>query len=235
MIRDIKTNMTDILIVEDNNELGTLIRDLLSHEGYSVEWVDSGEKAILRLKEEDYKLMLLDVMLPGLDGFETLRLLRKEQDIPVIMMSAKDDDDSKILGLDIGADDYIGKPFYFPFLLSKVNAVMRRNYPDAPDDNKIIKYKDLSVDLNSMTVHKGDKVLPVSGKELEILIYFIKHPEKVIPKETLFDAVWGRDCDSDVSTLTVYIRWLREKLEDDPKSPKYIHTVWRVGYRFGGD
>ena len=227
--------MTDILIVEDNNELGTLIRDLLSREGYSVELLENGEMAILRLKEEDYKLMLLDVMLPGLDGFETLRLLRKEQDIPVIMMSAKDDDDSKILGLDIGADDYIGKPFYFPFLLSKVKAVMRRNYPDSSEENKLIKYKDISVDLNTMAVHKGDELLQVGGKELEILIYFIKHPEKVIPKETLFDAVWGSDCDSDASTLTVYIKWLREKLGDDPKDPKYIHTVWRVGYRFGGD
>ena len=227
--------MTDILIVEDNNELGTLIRDLLSREGYSVELLENGEMAILRLKEEDYKLMLLDVMLPGLDGFETLRLLRKEQDIPVIMMSAKDDDDSKILGLDIGADDYIGKPFYFPFLLSKVKAVLRRNYPESTEDNKIIKYKDLSVDLNTMTVHKGDELVQVGGKELEILIYFLKHPEKVIPKETLFDAVWGSECDSDVSTLTVYIKWLREKLGDDPKDPKYIHTVWRVGYRFGGD
>lgn len=227
--------MTDILIVEDNSELGTLIRDLLSREGYSVELLENGEMAILRLKEEDYKLMLLDVMLPGLDGFETLRLLRKEQDIPVLMMSAKDDDDSKILGLDIGADDYIGKPFYFPFLLSKVKAILRRNYPDSSEDNKILKYKDLSVDLNTMTVHKGDKLLQIGGKELEILIYFLKHPEKVIPKETLFDAVWGSDCDSDVSTLTVYIKWLREKLGDDPKDPKYIHTVWRVGYRFGGD
>ena len=227
--------MTDILIVEDNNELGALIRDLLSREGFTVELLENGEMAILRLKEEDYKLMLLDVMLPGLDGFETLRLLRKEQDIPVIMMSAKDDDDSKILGLDIGADDYIGKPFYFPFLLSKVKAVMRRNYPDSSEENKLIKYKDISVDLNTMAVHKGGKLLQVGGKELEILIYFIKHPEKVIPKETLFDAVWGSDCDSDASTLTVYIKWLREKLGDDPKDPKYIHTVWRVGYRFGGD
>ena len=227
--------MTDILIVEDNSELGTLIRDLLSREGYSVELLENGEMAILRLKEENYKLMLLDVMLPGLDGFETLRILRKEQDIPVLMMSAKDDDDSKILGLDIGADDYIGKPFYFPFLLSKVKAILRRNYPDSSEDNKILKYKDLSVDLNTMTVHKGDKLLQIGGKELEILIYFLKHPEKVIPKETLFDAVWGSDCDSDVSTLTVYIKWLREKLGDDPKDPKYIHTVWRVGYRFGGD
>ena len=225
--------MTDILIVEDNTELGTLIRDLLSHEGYSVELLENGERAILRLKEEDYKLMLLDVMLPGLDGFETLRLLRKEQDIPVLMMSAKDDDDSKILGLDIGADDYIGKPFYFPFLLSKVKATLRRNYPDASEESRVLKYKDLSVDLNTMTVRKGDSLLQIGGKELEILIYFLKHPEKVIPKETLFDAVWGSDCDSDVSTLTVYIKWLREKLGDDPKDPKYIHTVWRVGYRFG--
>ena len=227
--------MTDILIVEDNNELGTLIRDLLKREGYSVEWTVSGEQAILRLRQEQFRLMLLDVMLPGLDGFETLRLLRKEQDMPVLMMSAKDDDDSKILGLDMGADDYIGKPFYFPFLLSKVKATMRRNYPDAGSEGKLLSYKDITVDLDGMTARKGGKPLGVSGKELDILIYFLKHPEKVITKEALFDAVWGSDCDSEVSTVTVYIRWLREKIEDDPKSPRYIHTIWRVGYRFGGD
>ena len=227
--------MTDILVVEDNEELGALIRDFLIRDGYSVEWKTSGEQAILRLKEESFKLMLLDVMLPGFDGYETLRLIRKEQGMPVLMMSANDDEDSKILGLDIGADDYIGKPFSFPFLSSKVKSIMRRNYPETGEENKILSYKDITVDPDKMTVRKGDKALPVSGKEFDILVYFIKHPEKVITKEALFDAVWGADCDSDVSTLTVYIRWLREKIEKDPKNPEYIHTVWRVGYRFGGD
>ena len=227
--------MTDILVVEDNEELGALIRDFLIRDGYSVEWKTSGEQAILRLKEESFKLMLLDVMLPGFDGYETLRLIRKEQGMPVLMMSANDDEDSKILGLDIGADDYIGKPFSVPFLSSKVKSIMRRNYPETGEENKILSYKDIMVDPDKMTVRKGDKALPVSGKEFDILVYFIKHPEKVITKEALFDAVWGADCDSDVSTLTVYIRWLREKIEKDPKNPEYIHTIWRVGYRFGGD
>lgn len=227
--------MTDILVVEDNEELGALIRDFLIRDGYSVEWKTSGEQAILRLKEESFKLMLLDVMLPGFDGYETLRLIRKEQGMPVLMMSANDDEDSKILGLDIGADDYIGKPFSFPFLSSKVKSIMRRNYPETGDVPSILSYKDISVDMDKMTVKKGDKALSISGKEFDILVYFIKHPEKVITKEALFDAVWGADCDSDVSTLTVYIRWLREKIEKDPKDPEYIHTIWRVGYRFGGD
>ena len=228
-------SMTDILVVEDNEELGALIRDFLLRDGYTVEWKTSGELAMLRLKEETFRLLLLDVMLPGFDGYETLRRVRKDLGIPVLMMSANDDDDSKILGLDIGADDYIGKPFSFPFLSSKIKAIMRRNYPEAGEDTKTLSYKDISVDIDKMIVKKGDKQLAINGKEFDILVYFLKHPEKAITKEALFDAVWGSDCDSDLSTLTVYIRWLREKIEDDPKNPEYIHTVWRVGYRFGGE
>ena len=203
--------MTDILIVEDNEELGALIRDFLVRDGFTVTWKTTGEDGLSALKEDKYRLMLLDVMLPGFDGYETLRILRKDLGLPVIMMSAKNDDQSKILGLDVGADD------------------------DASEERKELSYKDIKVDLDDMTVRKGDKVIPVNGKELDILIYFLKNPEKVIHKEVLFNAVWGTDCISEMSTLTVYIRWLREKLEDDPKNPEYIHTVWRVGYKFGGE
>lgn len=226
--------MTDILIVEDNEELGALIRDFLVRDGFTVTWKTTGEAGLSALKEDKYRLMLLDVMLPGFDGYETLRILRKDLGLPVIMMSAKNDDQSKILGLDVGADDYIEKPFSFPVLSSKIKAILRRNY-DASEDRKELSYKDIKVDLDDMTVRKGDKVIPVNGKELDILIYFLKNPEKVIHKEVLFNAVWGTDCISEMSTLTVYIRWLREKLEDDPKNPEYIHTVWRVGYKFGGE
>ena len=226
--------MTDILIVEDNEELGALIRDFLVRDGFMVTWKTTGEDGLSALKEDKYRLMLLDVMLPGFDGYETLRILRKDLGLPVIMMSAKNDDQSKILGLDVGADDYIEKPFSFPVLSSKIKAILRRNY-DASEERKELSYKDIKVDLDDMTVHKGDKVIPVNGKELDILIYFLKNPEKVIHKEVLFNAVWGTDCISEMSTLTVYIRWLREKLEDDPKNPEYIHTVWRVGYKFGGE
>lgn len=226
--------MTDILIVEDNEELGALIRDFLVRDGFTVTWKTTGEDGLSALKEDKYRLMLLDVMLPGFDGYETLRILRKDLGLPVIMMSAKNDDQSKILGLDVGADDYIEKPFSFPVLASKIKAILRRNY-DASEERKELSYKDIKVDLDDMTVRKGDKVIPVNGKELDILIYFLKNPEKVIHKEVLFNAVWGTDCISEMSTLTVYIRWLREKLEDDPKNPEYIHTVWRVGYKFGGE
>lgn len=226
--------MTDILIVEDNEELGALIRDFLVRDGFTVTWKTTGEDGLSALKEDKYRLMLLDVMLPGFDGYETLRILRKDLGLPVIMMSAKNDDQSKILGLDVGADDYIEKPFSFPVLSSKIKAILRRNY-DASEERKELSYKDIKVDLDDMTVRKGEKVIPVNGKELDILIYFLKNPEKVIHKEVLFNAVWGTDCISEMSTLTVYIRWLREKLEDDPKNPEYIHTVWRVGYKFGGE
>lgn len=226
--------MTDILIVEDNEELGALIRDFLVRDGFTVTWKTTGEAGLSALKEDKYRLMLLDVMLPGFDGYETLRILRKDLGLPVIMMSAKNDDQSKILGLDVGADDYIEKPFSFPVLSSKIKATLRRNY-DSSEERKELSYKDIKVDLDDMTVRKGDKVIPVNGKELDILIYFLKNPEKVIHKEVLFNAVWGTDCISEMSTLTVYIRWLREKLEDDPKNPEYIHTVWRVGYKFGGE
>lgn len=224
--------MTDILIVEDNEELGALVKAFLVREGFTVIWKTTGEDGIDALKEEKFRIMLLDVMLPGFDGYETLRIIRKDLGLPVLMMSARNDDQSKILGLDVGADDYIEKPFSMPVLSSKIKAILRRNY-DMQEEHKELSYKDIKVDLEDMTVRKGGKVIPVNGKELDILIYFLKNPDKVIHKKILFNAVWGTDCISEMSTLTVYIRWLREKLEDDPKDPKYIHTVWRVGYKFG--
>ena len=225
--------MTDILVIEDNEELGRLISDFLKREGYSVEWKTNAEEGLELIRKAAFKMLLLDVMLPGMDGYEALQEIRKEQKLPVLMMSARTDDQSKILGLEVGADDYIDKPFSFQVLSLKIKAILRRSY-DMSGDRQLLTYDNISIDVASKTVYKDGNEVQITGKEYELLEYMMRHPEQVLKKERLFDEIWGVDCFSDVGSLNVYIRWLREKLEDDPKNPKLIQTVWRVGYRFGG-
>ena len=225
--------MTDILVIEDNEELGRLISDFLKREGYSVEWRTNAEEGLELIRKAAFKMLLLDVMLPGMDGYEALQEIRKEQKLPVLMMSARTDDQSKILGLEVGADDYIDKPFSFQVLSLKIKAMLRRSY-DMSGDRQLLTYENISIDVASKTVYKDGNEVQITGKEYELLEYMMRHPEQVLKKEKLFDEIWGVDCFSDVGSLNVYIRWLREKLEDDPKNPKLIQTVWRVGYRFGG-
>lgn len=221
----------DILLIEDNEELGQLIYDFVSDSGYSTCWVKSAEDALDKLKDNTYKLLLLDVMLPGQDGFTALAKIRKEHNMPVLMMSARTDDDSKILGMDTGADDYIAKPFSIPVLLSKIKAAMRRAYGE--DNERSLAYEDITVDIKGRTVTRGGTPVEIKGKEFDILVYLMQNRGKVVDKNELFDQVWGYYSDTEMSSLNVYIRWLREKLEDDPKEPKYIRTVWRIGYKFG--
>lgn len=225
--------MTDILIIEDNEELGKLISDFLKREGYSVEWCTTAEEGIGKLKTAACKMLLLDVMLPGIDGYEALQEIRKEQKIPVLMMSARTDDDSKILGLKLGADDYLDKPFSVSVLGFKIKALMRRAY-DMAEERQILTYGNITMDMTQREVFKDGKKIGINGKEFDLLEYFMRHPEQVIKKEKLFNEVWGFDCMSEQGSLNVHIRWLREKLEDDPKDPGLIQTVWGVGYRFGG-
>lgn len=225
--------MKDILIIEDNQEMGALIRDFLVRDGFTVEWKESAEEGLESIKETSFKVLLLDIMLPGMDGYEALQEIRKTKNMPVLMMSAKTDDQSKILGLDVGADDYIEKPFSFPVLSSKIKALIRRSY-DMREEKDILVYKDISMNVQERTVIKNGESLHITGKEFDILEYFMKNPETVIRKEKLFDEIWGNDCFSEMNTLNVYIRWLREKLEEDPKNPQLIQTVWKVGYKFGG-
>ncbi len=225
--------MTDILVIEDNEELGRLISDFLKREGYSVEWRTNAEEGLELIRKAAFKMLLLDVMLPGMDGYEALQEIRNEQKLPVLMMSARTDDQSKILGLEVGADDYIDKPFSFQVLSLKIKAMLRRSY-DMSGDRQLLTYENISIDVASKTVYKDGNEVQITGKEYELLEYMMRHPEQVLKKEKLFDEIWGVDCFSDVGSLNVYIRWLREKLEDDPKNPKLIQTVWRVGYRFGG-
>ena len=225
--------MTDILVIEDNEELGALISDFLRREGYSVEWRTNAEDGLALIKTAAYKLLLLDVMLPGMDGYEALQEIRREQRIPVLMMSARTDDQSKILGLDLGADDYTDKPFSVDVLGFKIKALMRRAY-DMTEDRQLLTYENITMDVKTRTVYKDGKEISITGKEFDLLEYMMRHPEQVLKKEKLFDEIWGFDCFSEQGSLNVHIRWLREKLEEDPKNPKLIQTVWRVGYKFGG-
>ena len=225
--------MTDILIIEDNEELGKLISDFLKREGYSVVWEQSAEKGLEMIRKAAFKMLLLDVMLPGMDGYEALQEIRREYKLPVMMMSAKTDEQSKVLGFEVGADDYIDKPFSFQVLGLKIKALMKRSY-DLAEDRQLLTYGNITMDVSSKTVYKNDEPVQITGKEFELLEYMMRHPETVLKKEKLFDEIWGVDCFSDLGSLNVHIRWLREKLEDDPKNPVLIRTVWRVGYQFGG-
>ena len=224
--------MTDILIIEDNEDLGGLIADFLRREGWSVTLTGSAEEGLELLEKEVFKLLLLDVMLPGKDGFETLTEIRKTRSMPVIIMSAKNDDESMILGIEIGADDYVDKSVSIPVLTSKIKAIMRRTY-EAPEDKQILSVDGITVDVGARTVYKNEEKIDIMGKEFDLLVYLMENRGKALRKETIFDNVWGESCFSELSSLSVYVSWLRDKIEDDPKKPKFIKTVYKVGYQFG--
>ena len=224
--------MTDILIIEDNEELGQLISDFLKKEGWTIQLADNAEDGLLLLEKESFKLLLLDVMLPGKDGFEALSEIRKSKNLPVLMMSAKTDDDSKILGMEIGADDYVDKPFSIPVLTSKIKALMRRTYEIA-DEKEILSAEGITVDVSAHKVYKGDTLIDVKGKEFDLLVYLMQNRGKALRKETILNNVWGESCFSELSSLGVYVSWLRDKIEDNPREPKLIKTVYKVGYQFG--
>lgn len=224
--------MTDILIIEDNEELGSLISDFLRREGWSVILRGSAEEGMEYLENEVVRLLLLDVMLPGKDGFEALSEIRKTRNMPVMIMSAKTDDESKILGVEIGADDYVEKSVSIPVLTSNIKALMRRSY-DVAEDKQILSAGEITVDVGARTVYKNEEKIDIMGKEFDLLVYLMENRGKALRKETIFNAVWGESCFSELSSLSVYVSWLRDKIEDDPKKPKYIKTVYKVGYQFG--
>ena len=224
--------MTDILIIEDNEELGNLYKDFLRREGWSVTLVGSAEEGLGLFEKDTFKLLLLDIMLPGKDGFEALAEIRKTRNMPVMIMSAKTDDESKILGMEIGADDYVEKTVSIPVLTSKIRALLRRSY-EVTEDKQIISSDGITIDIGARTVYKGEKKIDIKGMEFDLLVYLMENRGQALRKETIFNAVWGSSCFSELSSLSVYISWLRDKIEDDPKNPKLIKTVYKIGYQFG--
>lgn len=223
--------MVDLLIIEDNTELGTILCDFLAKDGYSLFLAKSGEEGMEYIKTNTVRLVLLDVMLPGLDGFGVCQLIREQGNIPIIIISARVDKRDKIAGLELGADDYVEKPFDIDVLSAKIAALLRRNY-EFRDKTRVLSDSQITIDLNATAVYYKNKPLVMTVKEYELMLLFLSNKGKTLRKEWLFDKVWGADSFSEPSTLTVHINKLREKIEETPKNPKKIITVWGVGYKY---
>ncbi len=219
--------MIDILITEDNKELSTLMSDFLRADGYTVTVADSGEKAVDIFEKYGARLVLLDIMLPGMDGFSVCERIRKKDDTPIFILSAKGDKSDKLNGLMIGADDYLEKPFDIDILLAKIAGVFKRRY--SLDE---VVSGDLRLNKSEKTAFRNEKLLEMTPKEFELLQLLVENAGKTLTKDFLFNRVWGSDSFSEQQTLTVHIKWLREKIENDPKKPVRIQTVWGVGYKF---
>lgn len=217
----------DILIVEDNKELSGLLCDFLRRENYTVSAAENGEKALQLYERYGARLIVLDVMLPGLDGFGVLKKIREESNVPVLIVSAKTAKEDKLCGLDTGADDYIEKPYDIDIMLAKISGIFKRRY--AADE---IADGDIRINRVSRNVYKNGVQLEMTAKEFDLLLLLAENKGRTLSKEYIFGQVWGSDSFSEQQTLTVHIKWLRQKIEDDPRSPKKILTVWGVGYKY---
>lgn len=218
--------MIDILIVEDNMELAFLLRDFLENEGYSTAVCGSGEEALEFFRCEKPRLVVLDIILPSIDGFTVCREIRESSIVPIIIVSAKSDKDDKLNGLILGADDYIEKPYDIDILIAKIRGIFKRRY-----DNDVTAFGNIRINKSKRTVYKNDSELALTSKEFDLLLLLAENCGKTLSKEHIFNKIWGLDSESEPQTLTVHIKWLRQKIEIDPKFPKYIQTVWGVGYR----
>ncbi len=223
--------MVDILVVEDNKELGELITSFLIREQYSVFLTGSGEEALEYLRSDFARLVLLDIMLPGMDGFSVCAAIRETQDIPILIMSARAEKEDSINGFLLGADDYVTKPLDIDILIAKIRAMIRRNY-ERKYKNTIISSGAVSIHKDAMQAYFNEKPLTLTSKEYELLLLLAANPGRTLHKDYLFNQIWGADSFSENQTLTVHIKMLRDKIEDSPKNPKRIITVWGVGYRY---
>lgn len=219
--------MLDILIVEDNKEIATLLCDFLRKENYVVSVADTGEKALALYEKYGAKLILLDIMLPGMDGFAVCSKIRESSNTHILIASAKTEKDDKLKGLNLGADDYIEKPYDIDILLAKIKGIFKRKYAQ----EEIVEGK-LKLNTVNHTLYVDEKAVDVTEKEFEVLKLLIENKSVTLKKEYIFNTIWGSDSDSELQTLTVHVKWLREKIEEDPKKPKHIMTEWGVGYRF---
>lgn len=231
MVNTERKTVTDILLIEDNVELVNLITVFLKRDGYRIETKESAEEALAFLESHSVKLILLDVMLPGMDGFGFCAIVRKSSNVPIIIISARVDKEDKMNGFAQGADDYIEKPVDIDILTMKISALMRRNY-DLKKENALLLSGALSIDKEARRVFLHGKEVTMTGKEYELLLLLVENQGRTLSKEYLFNQIWGVDSFSENQTLTVHIKMLRDKIEESPGKPERIKTVWGVGYRY---
>jgi DNA-binding response OmpR family regulator len=239
---------TKILVVEDDKTLLETLEYNLQRQGYEVVTVENGRTALSLARTQKPDLVVLDVMLPGMDGFEVCRILRKEFSTPILMLTAKSEEVDKVVGLEMGADDYLTKPFSMRELLARVKALLRRvemireeltsempinpNELDGPD--RLLNFTDLIIDQTRREVRRGNTILHVKPKEFDLLLFLARHRGIALSRDLILERVWGWTYDGNSRTVDVHVRWLREKIEDDPGNATRIVTVRGIGYRFDG-
>ncbi|MBQ3847801.1 MAG: response regulator transcription factor [Clostridia bacterium] len=232
--------MRRVLIVEDDSKIAFLERDYLEAHGYETVVEENGLSGLRKALGEDFSLVLLDIMLPDMEGYEVCREIRKEKNVPIIFVTAKNDEIDKIRGLGLGADDFITKPFSPTELVARVSAHINRyerlvaSVEDKEKDDKhdVIEVGSLFIDIQARRVYLSGKEVNLANKEFDLLLFLAQHPNVVYSKDTLFDKIWGEEAIGETSTVTVHINRIREKIEKDMSEPEFIETVWGAGYRF---
>ncbi len=221
-----------ILVVDDEPQVVEVLKMYLSREGFRVGIAADGESALQAFAAQSPDLVLLDLMLPKLSGMEVFKRLRAERAVPVIMLTARGDELDRVLGLELGADDYIVKPFSPREVVARVKNVLRRAEPSPGGTEKAVTYGNLRIDPSTRSVNLGERTVDLTGKEFDLLLFLVRHPGQVFTRAQLLDKVWGYEFYGDASTVTVHIRRLREKIEDNPAEPRHLATVWGIGYKF---
>jgi DNA-binding response OmpR family regulator len=227
-----------VLLVEDDGQIARIICDYLRKDGFSVAWASTGKEGLEEFASERFDLVLVDLMLPEIDGFTLLRTIRKTHEIPMLIVSARSGDESKVKGLNLGADDYITKPFSLEELSARISSHLRRyrRYQGVRDSSEPVSYMNgLTIDFDQKSVHLGGQLLNLTAKEWELLHLLAKNPFETFSKEALLEMVWKQEDISASNTVTVHIKSLRSKLKDISRSAVFIQTVWGAGYRFIGE
>jgi DNA-binding response OmpR family regulator len=227
--------MSKILIIEDEIEIADLEKDYLELSGFKVDIANDGRKGLVMGLTEEYDLIILDLMLPGMDGFEICKTIRESKNVPIIMVSAKKDDIDKIRGLGLGADDYMTKPFSPSELVARVKAHMARYdrlVGSQTKNNDVVEIRGIRIDKTAHRVYVNDVEKSFTTKEFDLLTFLAENPNRVFTKEELFREIWDMESVGDIATVTVHIKKIREKIEFDTAKPQYIETIWGVGYRF---
>ncbi len=215
-----------ILIIEDDEAILRFLRRGLAYEGYQVDTAMDGQSGLVVARDNPPDLVVLDLMLPGIDGFEVCRRLRTGGPVPILILTAKDTVTDRVQGLDMGADDYMTKPFNLDELLARIRALLRRSQPSRP---QALRFADLTLDTGTRQATRADRVIPLTAKEYELLELFMRHPRQVLTRDMIFDRVWGYDFGGESNIIEVYIRYLRQKLEN-PGEARLLHTVRGMGY-----